>query len=323
MSHLLFLFLDGVGFGQAGDRNPFFLARSRFLPFYHGGELPDGTPVKPIDATLGVSGTPQSATGQTTLFTGINAAALLRAHRGSFPDRRMRRILFETNLLKSFRAFSTRSYFLNAYPYHTRFFSSGHLRLKPDGRLVFSREFPPGLKRSISVSSCMLLSCRLTPFGETELTEKRALYQDYTNRLLIRKGARLPRFTPRDAADILARAAGENQFTLYEYFLTDLFAHRESPESQVALIKNLDRMMGHLFSRLNPLDTTLIVTSDHGNLEDNRSRRHTLNPVPLLAWGEKAPAIRSRVQSIADLARVILDEYRPIHPQKEEPHEKL
>ena len=78
----ILLFLDGVGLGDPLDSNP--LAHPDHAPFLHrllGQSLTTGLSVqqptllaKPIDAGLGVPGLPQSATGQTSLYTGINAA---------------------------------------------------------------------------------------------------------------------------------------------------------------------------------------------------------------------------------------------------------
>lgn len=100
MKRLLLFFLDGVGIGEASDHNPFFEAKARFLPFFNGGNvLPDNTPVKPIDPLLGVEGTPQSATGQTSLYTGINIPALLGEHKGSYPNKTMRKVIKENNIL--------------------------------------------------------------------------------------------------------------------------------------------------------------------------------------------------------------------------------
>ena len=57
----------------------------------------------------------------------------------------------------------------------------------------------------------------------------------------------------------------------------------------------LDRFFGALLRVLNPVQDLLIVTSDHGNLEDLATRSHTRYPVPLVAWGV-ARAIARRDQ---------------------------
>jgi 2,3-bisphosphoglycerate-independent phosphoglycerate mutase len=50
----------------------------------------------------------------------------------------------------------------------------------------------------------------------------------------------------------------------------------------------------------------LVVTSDHGNLEDLTTSNHTRNPVPLLAIGPIA-APMARAESITDVMGLLLN----------------
>ena len=61
--------------------------------------LPDGTPLAAIDATLGIPGPPQSASGQTALFCGVGAEAIANRHHNGYPDQLLRQIILEKNLL--------------------------------------------------------------------------------------------------------------------------------------------------------------------------------------------------------------------------------
>ena len=47
----------------------------------------------PTDPRLGIDGRPQSASGQTTILTGINAPGLLGYHKQGFPNAAMREII--------------------------------------------------------------------------------------------------------------------------------------------------------------------------------------------------------------------------------------
>ena len=38
-----------------------------------------------------------------------------------------------------------------------------------------------------------------------------------------------------------------------------------------------------------PAAATLLITSDHGNLENPSTKGHTYHPVPLIVWGPGAP----------------------------------
>ncbi len=242
MERLIFIFVDGCGVGAADAGNPFFLADSRNLPFWRGAmALADGTPVKAIDATLGIAGAPQSASGQTALFCGATAAELAHRHRNGYPDRALRQVILKKNLLSRLAAKGVAARFLNAYPAHEELFTSRHVRILPDGRLWFSAAFPERFKRMVSVTSCMLLASGQKPFGAGDIRAGKALYQDYSNRSLIEKGLSLPEFSPDQAArDHFQGAARRFDFILYEYFQTDLYAHRRPLEECVALVRDLD-----------------------------------------------------------------------------------
>ena len=71
------------------------------------------------------------------------------------------------------------------------------------------------------------------------------------------------------------------------------------------LVKKLDRLIGKLLSHLDIERDTLLITSDHGNLEDGTHRAHTLNPVPLVAWGNKSNELRENIHSLTDVAPAI------------------
>jgi 2,3-bisphosphoglycerate-independent phosphoglycerate mutase len=310
MERVIFIFIDGCGVGRPDGNNPFFLAKSLQLPFWQGAmRLPDQTPVQAIDATLGIPGAPQSASGQTALFCGVGATEIANRHRNGYPDSNLRRVILENNLLAKLAAAGVTARFLNAYPAHKELFTSEHVRIEPDGRLWFSPSFPEHFKRMISVTSCMLLASGQRPFGEKEIRSGEALYQDYSNRSLIEQGLQLPEFTPEKAAHVLHDASRRFEFILYEYFQTDLYAHRKSLEECISLVCHLDTLIGTLLGSLDKKEDTLVLTSDHGNLEDFYLHGHSGNPVPLIAWGKHGARLRRKIKSISDVTPAILELY--------------
>lgn len=320
---MVFIFLDGVGIGDAAESNPMFAAGADFLPFYTGnGGLPDGTPVKSIDPLLGVDGMPQSATGQTSLYTGENVPEMLQEHKGSYPNRQMRKLIKEKNILLGLREKGLDAAFINAYPYYAHLFTDKFVSIGEDGSFHFSDGFPHLFKRRLSVTTCMMIANGLVPFGEKEIMEEKTIYQDYSNVSLLRqveaakragkfpvdvKDVKLPLFTPEKAAEILHNVSREHDFILYEYFQTDIYAHRSSFEERVRLIRELNRLMGKLVSLLDKEEDTLLVTSDHGNIEDGTTRAHTRNPVPLVVWGKGGAQLRAGIDSLVDVTPAILD----------------
>jgi bisphosphoglycerate-independent phosphoglycerate mutase (AlkP superfamily) len=51
---------------------------------------------------------------------------------------------------------------------------------------------------------------------------------------------------------------------------------------------------------------TLVLTSDHGNIEAMNERGHTCNPVPFVVAGPMESAIRDRVRSLEDVMPALL-----------------
>lgn len=124
---VLLLFVDGVGLGAGNpDANPLLTAN---LPTWRrllnsaplaaavaeprpGGE---GAWVRACDANLGVAGLPQSATGQTAIFTGENASQAIGRHLNAYPSPNLRRILGRSSVFKQVLAQGRTASFLNAY----------------------------------------------------------------------------------------------------------------------------------------------------------------------------------------------------------------
>ena len=119
---LLLLFVDGVGLDQAGPANPLSVSPSPAFNRLLGGPLTSeqvqASPelvLTTLDATLGVEGLPQSATGQTTLFTGINAAKKLGRHVTAFPGPELREIIREHSVFRRVHEAGLDTTFANAY----------------------------------------------------------------------------------------------------------------------------------------------------------------------------------------------------------------
>jgi 2,3-bisphosphoglycerate-independent phosphoglycerate mutase len=79
--------------------------------------------------------------------------------------------------------------------------------------------------------------------------------------------------------------------------------HRSDLALGRALLGRLDAFLGALLDAL-ASDVTLLVTSDHGNLEDARTPRHSRSPVPLLARGPNAAAFADAA-SLVDVAGAV------------------
>ena len=70
------------------------------------------------------------------------------------------------------------------------------------------------------------------------------------------------------------------------------------------MLRALDAFFGSILDAL-PDDALLVVTSDHGNLEDLSTKSHTRHPVPLVAWGADADALLG-AESLLDVTPGII-----------------
>jgi 2,3-bisphosphoglycerate-independent phosphoglycerate mutase len=288
LSVLLF-FIDGLGIGTRGPFNPLDgLDDVTPLAMFRDEEpktIRDGI-VVPTDACLGIEGRPQSASGQTTILTGINVPATLGYHKQGFPNSAMLEILRHHSIfLQLTRAGIEPITFANTYT--QRFFE----------------ERP----RWVSATTAAVEAAGLNFRTLTDLKAGRAVYQDFTNALLIERGEEVSPRTPNEAASVLARIVSENRFTLYEYFITDKAGHAQDMSAARVVLRNLARLIRELLTRIDLHHTSVILTSDHGNIEDLSSRNHTLNPVPTIVWGANKEQIAGRIKNLADITPAIVE----------------
>jgi len=288
MSVLLF-FIDGLGIGSRGPQNPLDELHDAEPLAIFRDEIPK-TPLEgivvPTDACLGVEGRPQSASGQTTILTGINVPATLGYHKQGFPNAAMLDILRDHSIfLQLARAGIAPITFANTY----------------------TRRFFDERPRSVSATTAAVEAAGLPFRTVPDLKAGRALYQDFTNAILIERGEDVTLRTPDEAAAVLARIVGEHQFTLYEYFITDKVGHAQDMTAARAVLTNLARLIRGVLAGIDLRHTSVILTSDHGNIEDLSSRNHTSNPVPTIVWGANKERIANRVETLADVTPAIVE----------------
>jgi len=292
------LFVDGLGIGDRDpQKNPMACTSTRWFEFFSQGETEPRVPSRLIlatDATLGVEGIPQSATGQTTLLTGVNAPRLLGRHVNGFCTKDLAAILEGNSVFRQLLKRNKKPAFANAY---TPPFFEGKIRFR-------------------SVTTVAVAQANL-PFQSLEdLQEGRALYQDFTNRILSQRGYDVPLLAPEEAGRRLANIATHFDFTLYEYFQTDMAGHRREMERCREEIKKLDLFIDSILAHLDLESTLLVVTSDHGNIEDLSTSGHTSNRVPTILWGREKEGVGSRISSLADPTPALMGLFDPDHKER-------
>lgn len=286
------IFLDGVGIGKDDPScNPFF--KYEFKTFTQiFGDTPslknnklsgDKSFLFPTDANLGVKGLPQSGTGQVSIFTGVNAPKFVGKHFGPYPYSTTIPLLEKKNIYKAFIEKNETVFFANAYP-----------------DIFFSY-----LKKGRSILSCTTLACRLTGIRLNRLTDLKrgkALTAEITNERWINKlNYNLPVISPEKAADRLLRIASKYKFTLYEYYLTDLMGHGREVNDFMKLYNSLDNFLFRILTKMNKEELTVVICSDHGNLEDISIKTHTNNPALTITAGKYAKILSRKIKCLTDI----------------------
>jgi len=286
---VVLFFVDGIGLAPAGENNPLVTTATPVLNSLLGGRDLSSEAVgfsgslaalQALDASLGIPGCPQSATGQTSLFTGMNAAGALGRHLNGFPNGELRRLLADEGLLGKIVAAGKSATFLNCY------------------RPAFFTELERG-KRRFSVTTLLNYYAGLPFRTFRDMLRGEAVCADITTEWLRRSGYDLPLVSPEQAGRYLAGVARQYDFLLFEHFLTDLVGHKRCRKKAAELTANLDSFIGSALEGLDLTETLFILTSDHGNFEDMQTAGHTQNPVPLLLAGR-----RPQGQPPADLTGV-------------------
>jgi hypothetical protein len=291
-SSIVFIFIDGFGLAAAGESNPLAVIGLPRLERLLGLRLIAGAcaaqtrlTVRGVDACLGVEGLPQSATGQTALFTGENGPALLGMHLPGFPNEPLREVIREKSLFKVAAGQGIRATFANAY-------RSSYFELVSQG------------KRRHSVTTVAAMAAPGPLRTTAELLRGEAVCWDITNAFLLTLSEVVPVVSPEAAGGNLMRLSQGHGLVVFETFETDLVGHRRNWESAAGLLDKLDRFLSAAL-QCRPPETTLVVCSDHGNFEDFATSGHTRNPVPLIAAGPAAPRF-AQVQSIDGVYHAII-----------------
>ena len=276
--------LDGVGLAQHNASNPFSGLELKNLGHFGVSRLTrEHSPsfvAHPIDARLGVPGLPQSGTGQTTLLTGINAAAHLGHHHGPWPGPSLKPLLTESVPVRVARA-GGRVRLANHYPArYLEAIESGKRKLNAialaatNAGAALEHGIPPPLGDPSHLSD--------TPLAQVQAWGRE--------------------FVTLDA-----------ELVIFDAWWTDHLGHfgTEDLEAQaIALEQARDhalRLEAFLTGVMEakPDDTLLLITSDHGNFEDLSVKTHTFADVPLVAVGPGALEF-AEVRDLAGVAGAVM-----------------
>ncbi len=294
------IFLDGVGIGEKNpDKNPFFQKSFQFFNQVFG-ETPhlnnqsiskERKYIFPVDACMNIKGLPQSGTGQTSIYCGVNASAELGYHFGPYAHSALKPIIKEKNIFQTFKEKEFKVAFANAFPQ------------------VFFDYLNSG-KTRINVTSVMAMDSGIKFNDINDLKKGNALSAEITNRRWVEKlNYDISIIDPVIAARRLMNIATQNDFTLFEYFHTDHIGHGRLNPDKDQLLSDLDRFLYYVLDNIRD-EITLIICSDHGNLEDISVKGHTLNPALGISAGRNAKHLRDSIKYLYDIKPALMDLYK-------------
>jgi 2,3-bisphosphoglycerate-independent phosphoglycerate mutase len=297
--HILLLFLDGIGLGADDPAvNPFAAADTPTLTALAGGrkwlrDTPRTETARavfiPTDPRLGVPGRPQSGTGQAAIMTGRNIPAEIGKHYGPWPDEATRTILSESSLYKRLVTAGKTGAYLAAYPpgYHAGIQSGKRL-----GTSLQNAAFAGG----VSIPT------------DEDLRAGRAFSADFTG-----QGWRdvlgysdTPVYTPEQAGAQIAAASRRYDFAMLTTWITDEIGHKGPFERGVQYLELFDKVMAGLLNAWDDDEGLIVITSDHGNLEDRSHRFHTENDVPTVVIGARRGEFAEGFTALIDITPKVL-----------------
>ena len=291
-------FIDGVGMGSADPAvNPFVSANLPVLTdlFGEGWYLADGgkrsnnrASLVPTDACLAVEGRPQSATGQATILTGRNVSAAIGEHYGPKPNQPVRDELAKGSLFCEAVESGGKAALLSPYP-------QGYFDAIKSGKRLYS-----------SVPQAAV-NAGLKLMGPDELMAGQAVSPGFTGEVwrTMLGYPNAPIYSLPGAGRKIAQLAADYRFSFFEHWPSDRLGHRGPLEDAVAHLEKLDQVYGGLIEAWDDENGLLIITSDHGNIEDKTHRNHTKNRVATILVGDGHAELADGIQDLTDIAKVI------------------
>lgn len=295
---VIFLFIDGVGLGSNNESNPFAEQEYRGFSAMAGDQSFTDTATefneanhlfKNVDACLGVEGLPQSGTGQATLFSGENASKEIGKHFGPFPHSGIKPLLKKQSLFLKAKELGVKCTFINAYP--DIFFQKARKRNRWSCTTLMTKNADFALHTTKDVKEGKALTAELT----------QQAWREHLN-------INVPRISPEQAAERLLDQTETYDLLLHEYYLTDKAGHSQELDKAAGYLNIYDRFLWHLI-RNKASETTIVLSSDHGNIENLSVKTHTRNAVPLFAIGPGAQNFR-KAKSIKDITPGIINYFR-------------
>ena len=294
--------MDGVGMGNNNPEiNPFatahlpnltnLLGARWYLSPENGGPgriTTERATLVPTDPNMNMSGRPQSATGQATILTGRNVPQIVGEHYGPKPNKPVAAVVQEGNLFQEVVDAGGKAALITPYP-------QGYFDAINSGRRLYS-SVPLAVTSAglgLMTADDLRTGQAVSPGFTSQAWHDHLGYTD------------IPILTLYEAGQQIAIIAQSLQFSFFEHWPSDRSGHRGTLEEAVRHLEMIDEALGGLFAAWDWDNGLLIITSDHGNIEEKDHRQHTRNPVPTILFGRNHAQLASKINNLADIAPVV------------------
>jgi len=249
-----------------------------------GYQLSERAVFSPTDPRMDIPGKPQSASGQAAILTGKNIPALIGEHYGPRPNPPIRQILKEDNFFMQVTRHGGKAALIEGYPprFHEAINSGKRLRSSYQEALV---------------------AAGLPLFGEDMIYSGDALAVDW-----IGEGWRkelgytdTPIYTPHEAGVKMVEISRRYEFAFFAHWVTDVIGHRGTVEDGARNLEIFDGVMQAALETWDDSEGLIIITSDHGNMEDMSHTKHTENDVPTVIIGNGKEEFAMGIKTLADI----------------------
>jgi 2,3-bisphosphoglycerate-independent phosphoglycerate mutase len=147
-----------------------------------------------------------------------------------------------------------------------------------------------------------------TPFGEERIM---------VPSLVIPRYDMAPEMRDRELTSLVVKKlkTGQYHFIALNFANADMVAHTGNLEAAVTAVEVIDECLAKLWAEVKALDGKMIVTADHGNVEEMIDvssgaidTEHSVNPVPFVVAGNGLEGYRELPRGVlADVSPTILD----------------
>lgn len=345
MARVILIALDSVGIDPLGHNRPESVySGSRFLFPQGRHSFPISIERAPLPGLLvetsvadECSGAIECAITYASIFSGRSALERHGLMQGlGLNEQLLKDLISENNL---FAHFETPCLANSIFPVHLSFLGSSHVEdlvtsadrksiedvLEFDDRPVriagtnkhgFAELFTLAeINQNIFVHAARQAGVRLRTWNDVRAGE--ALTGTMTNELESRfewEGlgqTPLPVQDPEQAASVLVKLAKSSDFTFYKYQLPDLVSHTGRVDLARDVFATIETFIWSILSLIDPVETIVIVTSDHGHLEQvGFTRGHPKSKVPTWYFGPDAERQASRLRRPEGIFEVIAEHGR-------------